>query len=95
MTMVNKKVLISGKVQGVSFRFHAHEEATKRNITGWVRNLTDGRVEMFLSGDEKEVQNMLKWVQKGPPAAKVDKVDVSDSKEAPAPGFFIKREGDK
>jgi acylphosphatase len=95
--MVCKRVLLSGKVQGVSFRFHAYEMATKLRITGWVRNNTDGRVEMILCGLQKDVDEMIKWARKGPPLAKIEKMEVTDQPELPKQDepFFIRRDGGK
>ena len=94
--MVGKKLYISGKVQGVSFRFYAHEQASSLGISGWVRNLTDGRVEMILAGDPLAVETMIKWAHKGPPTAEVVSVEVVDFKEPlPLEPFFIKRDGGK
>ncbi len=95
MAMTAKKLFISGKVQGVSFRFHAHEHASRLHLKGWVKNLHDGRVEMLVIGEEKDVQNMIKWAHHGPEAADVEKVDVSDSKEHSNEAFYIKRDGEK
>ena len=92
--MAVKKVFISGKVQGVGFRFHAHEEAVKLGLKGWVRNLSDGRVEILVSGNEKEIKDMIKWAHRGPQTARVEKVEVQDTNEAPTEAFYIKREGD-
>ena len=93
--MVSKKIFISGKVQGVGFRFHAHEEAARLGLKGWVRNLPDGRVELLVTGEEQSVASMIKWLHKGPPTAKVEKVDVADSKEKAQDQFYIRREDGK
>ena len=92
--MVSKKIYISGRVQGVGFRFHAHEQAMKLGLKGWVRNLPDGRVEMLLFGEESPVKNMIKWAHSGPPTAAVDKVEVQETKETAGDAFYIRREGD-
>ena len=95
--MVCKRLLLSGKVQGVSFRFHAYEMATKLRITGWVRNNTDGSVEMILCGLQKDVDEMIKWARKGPPLAKVEKIEITDHAEIQnqAEPFYIRRDGGK
>ena len=90
--MVGKRLLISGKVQGVSFRFHAHEKASELGLTGWVQNLKDGRVELILVGAPEAVDKVIKWAHKGPPAAEVSGVEVHDMKDPlPKEPFFIKR----
>ena len=92
--MVCKRVLLSGKVQGVSFRFHAYEMASKLKITGWVRNNPDGRVEMLVCGEAKDVDDMIKWARKGPALAKVEKVEITDNAPAPEQDepFYIRRD---
>ena len=81
--MVCKRIIIKGKVQGVFFRVSAKEKADELGITGEVRNLPDGRVEVVACGDEARVQQLIAWCHKGPPRAKVEKVMVND---APVPG---------
>ncbi|MBK9293760.1 MAG: acylphosphatase [Oligoflexia bacterium] len=91
--MVAKKVYISGKVQGVGFRFHAHEKAYELGVKGWVRNLKDGRVELFLVGSEQAVTQMLAWCHQGPPAAKVEKVEAQESSDKiEQTDFYIRRD---
>ncbi len=69
-------VLIEGRVQGVFFRASTRDEARARGLTGWARNLPDGRVEALFEGDKQTVADMLKWCYKGPPYAYVDHVEV-------------------
>jgi acylphosphatase len=69
-------VHISGIVQGVSFRASTQAEARKLGVKGWVMNLADGRVEALLQGPKDKVEELLRWCRKGPPSAKVDKVEV-------------------
>ena len=69
-------VLIEGRVQGVFFRASTRDEARARGLSGWVRNLADGRVEAVFEGDKAVVENMLAWCRKGPPYAYVDQVDI-------------------
>jgi acylphosphatase len=70
-------VFIEGHVQGVSFRANLWREAKKNNVTGWVRNLKDCRVEAVLQGDPDKVNEVVKWCHTGPAAAKVERVDVA------------------
>jgi acylphosphatase len=65
---------ISGRVQGVFFRAETQRTAKSFNLTGWVRNIADGRVEAVLEGEDENVDKMLKWCHTGPPAAKVEEV---------------------
>ncbi len=64
-------VFISGMVQGVFFRANTQKAALSFNLTGWVRNLPDGRVEAVFEGKEGNVDAMLQWCKKGPPFARV------------------------
>lgn len=68
-------VHISGRVQGVGFRDATARRASKREITGWVRNLPDGRVEAVFQGERSVLEDMLTWCRKGPALAEVDDVD--------------------
>jgi acylphosphatase len=65
---------ISGRVQGVNFRYYTWQQALISGVTGWVRNLMDRRVEAVFEGDENSVQGMIDWCYKGPPSARVDQV---------------------
>lgn len=69
-------VLISGRVQGVFFRSNTKDKADELSITGWVRNLSDGRVEAVFEGREESIEKMLQWCRKGPGYALVEKVEV-------------------
>jgi acylphosphatase len=71
-------VYISGRVQGVFFRAYTQETALSLNLTGWVRNLSDGRVEAVFEGKDESVAAMLEWCGKGPPYAAVHDVDVRE-----------------
>jgi acylphosphatase len=83
--MKRMHVYIAGHVQGVFFRAYTQETAQSFNLTGWVRNLSDGRVETVFEGSEAAVDAMLKWCKKGPPHAMVKEVHVQ---EEPATGEF-------
>ena len=71
-----KHVLISGRVQGVGFRYAMAEEAERLGVTGWVRNRRDGTVEAVVDGEAAEA--LLTWARCGPPAARVTDVRVSE-----------------
>jgi len=66
--------IISGRVQGVSFRAWTADVARELGLIGWVRNLPDGTVEAVFSGEEAVIAEMLKRLREGPPAARVDHV---------------------
>ena len=63
---------ISGRVQGVGFRYYCRAEARRLNLSGWVRNLLDGSVEVMAEGSSKGLEDLLQWLKKGPPGARVD-----------------------
>lgn len=68
---------ISGKVQGVCFRQNTKNKAQRQGVTGWVRNLDDGRVEAVFEGEESAVKSLVEFCQYGPKGASVTDVDVS------------------
>lgn len=70
------RLLIEGRVQGVGFRYATRAEANRRNVTGWVRNLPDGQVEVEIEGEEDAVDAMVAWCQHGPRYARVHKTTV-------------------
>jgi len=73
---VRAHVLVSGWVQGVFFRSETRHEANKRDVRGWVRNLPDGRVEAVFEGEEEAVRKLIEFCKRGPPGARVIRVDV-------------------
>jgi acylphosphatase len=76
--MINLKVVITGKVQGVYFRATAKQEAIKLNVHGYVKNQSDGTLLLELQGTEPTINSMIKWCHKGPILAKVDQVTTKD-----------------
>ncbi|MEM4699636.1 MAG: acylphosphatase [Candidatus Nezhaarchaeales archaeon] len=70
------RVYISGRVQGVFFRAWTRDEAIKRGLSGWVRNLADGRVEALFEGEREAVEDMVRACWTGPPGARVSNVEV-------------------
>ncbi|MDD8015004.1 MAG: acylphosphatase [Acidobacteriota bacterium] len=69
-------VLISGRVQGVAFRFFTEKWASSLGLTGWVRNLFDGRVEIVAEGGREEISRFLEFLREGPRHAHVEDVAV-------------------
>ncbi|MBN1485030.1 MAG: acylphosphatase [Chloroflexia bacterium] len=67
---------IRGRVQGVSFRYYTRRQARALGLSGWVKNLPDGRVEVVAEGDEAVLQELVDWCHQGPPAAHVAQVQV-------------------
>ena len=69
---------MTGRVQGVAYRASTVEQARVHGVTGWVRNLPDGSVELEAQGDAAQVDALLAWCAHGPPAARVTGVNVED-----------------
>jgi len=74
---VRAHVLISGRVQGVFFRSETQDEARRQNVTGWVRNLRDRRVEAVFEGEKDRVEALIEFCRRGPLGAKVTRVEVT------------------
>ncbi len=70
-------VFVSGRVQGVFFRDYTRRWALSLGLTGWVKNLWDGRVEVVAEGEEEGIQALLARLREGPPGARVDNVAVT------------------
>ena len=88
---VARRLVISGRVQGVGFRYFTQNAAAREGVAGWVENLPDGRVEVFVEGDEDAVTRVERAIRSGPPGARVDNVYVQDAEAAGAlKGFRIK-----
>ncbi len=68
--------VVHGRVQGVSFRFYTVEAAQRYHVTGWVRNLSDGTVEVTAEGTRQQLDQLLSFLRQGPPGARVTQVDV-------------------
>lgn len=84
-------LIISGRVQGVSYRVSAWEKARELSLTGWVRNLTDGRVEIVIEGDTETLDQMTAWAGQGPRFADVSDVSVTEhSATGEFPDFQIR-----
>lgn len=66
--------LVSGLVQGVWFRAATQEQADELGLTGWVRNLPDGRVEVLACGEKEKLMQLQEWLKQGPPHARVDEM---------------------
>lgn len=81
MSRLRTHVVVSGRVQGVWFRESTRERAIELGVSGWVRNLPDGRVEVVFEGESSAVRAALEFVGKGPPLARVSGVEQRD--EAP------------
>jgi acylphosphatase len=80
---------VSGRVQGVCFRMETREQAQLFGITGWVRNLPDGRVEVMASGDEMQLKQLHEWLKQGPDLARVTDISVKELEHQEFDGFTI------
>ena len=81
------RLVIRGRVQGVSYRWWTVGEATQRGLDGWVRNRRDGSVEILASGPDVALEEMIRRCREGPAAARVERVEVEESGETVPPGF--------
>jgi acylphosphatase len=84
-------VLISGRVQGVGYRYATVDTASQLGLTGWVRNLPDGQVEAVFEGAREIVEEIIRWCHVGPPAAVVQDVTVEYEHPEGLRGFEVKR----
>lgn len=87
--MQTHMITVSGKVQGVFFRQGTQRTAVKLGLTGTVRNLEDGRVQIIASGTEEQLAALLKWCETGPPRAQVAAVEKEAIPAEIAKGFTI------
>ncbi len=76
MAKVRAHIFVSGRVQGVFFRSETQHEANRRNVSGWVRNLPDRRVEAVFEGERDDVERLIEFCRRGPPGARVTRVEV-------------------
>ena len=74
--MVNAKIIVSGRVQGVCFRDYTQRWASSLGLTGWVKNRSDGRVEALVNGEEDNIRKLIKEIKEGPSMARVDNTDI-------------------
>ena len=84
-------VFISGKVQGVAYRFSTLEMAANINVTGWVKNLPDGKVEAVFEGSDQAVKKMINWCYEGPKSAIVNDVTIKYEQPEGLESFEIHR----
>jgi len=82
--------VISGRVQGVGYRFFAVTAAQRLNVSGWARNLADGRVEVYACGRAGQLDEFEGWLRKGPRFADVRGVAVTEAAVSETPEFYIR-----
>lgn len=78
MTMIARCCHVSGRVQGVFFRAGTREQADQLGLSGYARNLEDGRVEVLVVGEPAAVATLIQWLHRGPPSASVARVVVQE-----------------
>lgn len=88
--MKRVRMLVSGRVQGVFYRESTRRAARHHGVSGWVRNLSDGRVEAVLEGSEDDVQRVVEWARSGPRWADVDHLEVSEEDPEGLNGFEVR-----
>ncbi len=91
MTVRRIAAVITGRVQGVAYRAFTVHEATRLGLTGWVRNLPDGSVELEAQGPPAQVDALLAWCAHGPPAARVSQVAASELPAVDDDARFVQR----
>lgn len=92
---IRVQVTVQGYVQGVAFRHHTAQAAERHQVSGWVRNRPDGSVEGCFEGEEEQVRALVEWCRQGPPAARVDELQVrEESYTGEFAGFSIRYDRD-
>jgi len=91
MTRTRAHVFVSGTVQGVFYRANTRDVASEYGVSGWVRNLDDGRVEAVFEGNESSVEAVIEWCHVGSPQAHVESVAVEYEEPNGIEGFEIPR----
>lgn len=89
MEKISRRVLIKGRVQGVAFRVCCADEAKREGVAGYAKNLPDGNVEVLLEGSPDAVQKVISWCRQGPPAARVEHIEINDATPGNQSGFAV------
>jgi acylphosphatase len=82
-------LIITGKVQGVSYRAFTSEKAKSLNLTGWVKNLDNGNVEATITGEQQQLNQLIDFCKQGPPAGRVDNIEKTELPPTPYKNFQI------
>jgi acylphosphatase len=85
--MVTRQIRVTGRVQGVGFRYALRREAERCGVSGWVRNRRDGSVEALLQGDANAVERLVQWARRGPPMAMVEALREQTPENAVEPPY--------
>ncbi|WNL40613.1 acylphosphatase [Halomonas sp. PAMB 3232] len=88
MSTKSVRAFVTGKVQGVNFRSTTREKALATSVSGYAKNLSDGRVEVLICGEEEAVDSLVDWLWHGPEGAHVTDVSLEQVKEAHVPESF-------
>jgi acylphosphatase len=88
---IRAHIFVSGRVQGVGYRYSTLHQAQRLGVNGWVRNLPDGRVEAIFEGSRTVVDEIIRWCHKGPTAAVVKDVAVEYEELEGLQGFETRR----
>ena len=88
MKQLSLRVIVQGIVQGVGYRYFAYHEALSRNLKGYVKNLSDGTVEVIVQGEQNLVESYLEALKRGPRSAYVRKIEVKEMKSIPMVSDF-------
>lgn len=86
------RCVVAGRVQGVYYRTATAEQATLLALDGWVKNLSDGRVEVVVAGDATAVATLAGWLWQGPKSARVESVQLEEWERDVPRGFVVARE---
>lgn len=87
---IRRRVVVSGRVQGVFFRDATRQRATAGGVDGWIRNRRDGTVEAVLEGPRDAVERVLGFCRTGPPASRVERVEVEEEEPEGLRGFTVR-----
>ncbi len=90
MTRIRAHAYVTGRVQGVWFRESTRRRAEELGVSGFVRNLADGRVEAWIEGEDEAVEEMRHWLETGPSHAHVTGADVREGEAKGRRGFSIR-----
>jgi acylphosphatase len=88
--LVRKRLIVHGRVQGVAFRAYTRERARAAGVAGWVRNRSDGSVEAVLEGAPEAVDDVAAFCRRGPPSARVERVECFEEGPEGLSGFAVR-----
>ena len=88
--MIRRRIIVTGRVQGVSYRASARRAALALGVSGWAQNLPDGSVEVIAEGAEQPVHDLIEYLKSGPSLANVESIAVSDEPPCGESGFEIR-----